>query len=78
MRVSVSEARKRLKELIASACRGEEVVIAADGPLLVRLEPVRCRPFRVGILKDRMSGPGPDFLAEMGEDEIRLWEGDDA
>ena len=44
MRISVSEARGRLAELVRRAEEGEEVVLIPHGKATVRLVPVRPKP----------------------------------
>ena len=73
--VTVHAAKTQLSRLIAAAIAGEEVVIAKGGKPIVRLVPIPQGRFRIGLLADRVPGPGPDFLAPMTEDELNQWEG---
>jgi prevent-host-death family protein len=74
MKVNMHQAKTRLSELVASAERGEEVVIARDGVPAVRLVPVVVEhpPVRLGILKgqievgERFDDPLPE-LSELPE-----------
>ena len=75
MQFTVHAAKTNLSKLIDAALSGEEVVIAKGSVPVVRLVPLEQRAFKVGILKDKLLGDGPDFLAPMGEDEVALWEG---
>lgn len=75
MQVNVHEAKTQLSKLIEAALRGEEVVIARDSVPAVRLEPIRPKPFKLGMLEGQL-GEIPDFLEPMSEEELALWEGD--
>lgn len=75
MQFTVHAAKTNLSKLIDAALSGEEVVIAKGSVPVVRLVPLEPRAFKIGILKDKLLGDGPDFLAPMGEDEVALWEG---
>jgi hypothetical protein len=33
------------------------------------------RKFRIGLLKDQLTGSGPDFFEPMAESELEAWEG---
>lgn len=73
--VTVHVAKTNLSKLIDAALAGEEVVIAKGNKPVVRLVAIPQGRFQIGILKDKLSGPGPDFLETMEEDELSLWEG---
>ena len=75
MQFTVHAAKTNLSKLIDAALSGEEVVIAKGSVPVVRLVPLEQRAFKIGILKDKLLGDGPDFLAPRGEDEAALWEG---
>ena len=77
MQMNIGEAMTQLSKLIEAARRGEDVVIARDNVPMVRLVPVVTGKFKFGILKDVLTGPIPDFLEPMSEDDLRLWEGGD-
>ncbi len=77
MQVNVHEAKTQLSRLIEAATRGEEVIIARDNVPMVRLVPVPKGKFRFGGLEHILTGPIPDFLEPMSEEELRLWEGGD-
>jgi prevent-host-death family protein len=47
MRISVSEAKGQLTELVRRAEAGDEVVLTRHGQAAVRLVPVRARPDRM-------------------------------
>ena len=53
----------------------EGKVIVKGGKPIVRLVAIPRGRFTIGLLAGRLTGPGPDFLAPMGEDELTLWEG---
>ncbi len=75
MRVNVAKAREDLEDLIAAEKAGEEVVIVQDGVPAVMLSPVQASRFEFGVLKDVLTGPGPDFFEPMIEEDLRAWEG---
>jgi len=75
MQFTVHAAKTNLSKLIDAALSGEEVVIAKGSVPVVKLVPLEQRTFKIGILKDKLLGDAPDFLAPMGEDEAALWEG---
>jgi hypothetical protein len=33
------------------------------------------RKFKIGLLKDELTGSGPDFFEPMAESELEAWEG---
>lgn len=74
MQVTVHAAKTNLSKLIEAALAGEEVVIAKGKHPVVKIVPVSRKTFTIGLLKDHVTGPGPDFLEPMSEDEIALWE----
>ena len=77
MQFNVHEAKTQLSKLIEAARLGEEVIIAKDNVPMVRLVPVvRCK-VKFGTLAHILTGPIPDFLEPMPEDQLRLWEGGD-
>jgi prevent-host-death family protein len=75
MQMNIAEAKARLSELVATAERGEEVILARGGQPVARIIPAAgVKPtFRVG-LADGTAGRVPDFLEPLSEDELRLWE----
>jgi prevent-host-death family protein len=73
--VTVHTAKTQLSRLIEAALSGEEVVIAKGDKPVVRLVPIRRGRFQLGVLPHDALGEVPDFLAPMGEDELRAWEG---
>ena len=75
MQFTVHAAKTNLSKLIDAALSGEEVVIAKGSVPVVKLVPLEQRTFKIGILKDKLLGDAPDFLAPMGENEAALWEG---
>lgn len=75
MQVTVHAAKTQLSRLIEAALAGEEVVIARGSKPVVRIVPVRQGPFRVGLLKEKLSPGGPDFFEPMDEEELAAWEG---
>ena len=72
--VSIREARTKLSHLIKEACLGEEIVIALDKDLAVRLVPIRGRKGRrkLGILKGKLV-VGPEFFEPLPPEELAFW-----
>jgi prevent-host-death family protein len=82
MKVSVSDAKAQLTELVRRAEAGEEVILTRHGQEIVRLTPVRAeanasdrrRAIATARAKARLAAPGPaavrsqDFL--YGEDGL--------
>jgi antitoxin (DNA-binding transcriptional repressor) of toxin-antitoxin stability system len=58
-----------------AALAGEEVVIAKGSKPIVKLVAIPQGKFKIGLLKGRLTGPGPDFMEPMEEDELKAWEG---
>lgn len=71
--ITIHHAKTQLSRLIEAAMAGEDIVIAKGDTPMVRLVPIVKGGFRIGLLGNAL-GPGPDFLAPAGEDEIGLWE----
>lgn len=72
--VSIREARTKLSHLIKETCLGEEIVIALDKDLAVRLVPIRGRKGRrkLGILKGKLV-VGPEFFEPLPPEELAFW-----
>jgi len=75
MQVTIHSAKANLSNLIRAALAGEEVVITKGKTPVVKLVPVSRVQFKIGILRGKVSGPGPDFFRPMDEDELAQWEG---
>lgn len=75
MQVTVHAAKTNLSKLIEAAIAGEEVIIAKGKLPMVKIVPVARNKFTIGLLKNELTGPGPDFFEPMSEDELALWEG---
>lgn len=75
MLVNVHTAKTQLSKLIEAALAGEDVVIARGEKPVVRLVAIEQGRFKIGLLRDKGLGQGPDFLEPMAEEEIALWEG---
>ncbi|MDR2195294.1 MAG: type II toxin-antitoxin system Phd/YefM family antitoxin [Gallionellaceae bacterium] len=73
MQHTVHAAKTNLSRLIEDALAGEEVIIAKGKKPMVKIVPITSRPFVVGLLKDKLAGEVPDFLAPMPEDEWAAW-----
>jgi len=75
--VTVHVAKTNLSRLIEAALAGEEVVIARGDKPAVRLVAIPQGRFQVGLLKEQLTDPGPDFFAPMAAKDLPLWEGGD-
>lgn len=75
MQVTIHAAKANLSKLIEAALAGEEVVIAKGDKPVAKLVPIPQGAFKIGILKESLTGPGPDFFVPLPEDEQKLWEG---
>ncbi len=73
--VNVHVAKTTLSKLIEAALAGEDVIIARGAKPAVRLVPIAQGKFRIGLLKDRLTGPVPDFLEPLDEAALAPWEG---
>lgn len=73
--VTVHVAKTNLSKLIDAALAGEDVVIAKGNKPAVRLVAIPQGKFTLGLLRDELSDPLPDFLQPMDEDDVALWEG---
>lgn len=78
MQVTIHAAKTNLSKLIEAVLAGEEVVIAKGKQPVVKIIPFPRSQFRIGMLKDQIAGPGPDFFEPMDDAELALWEGGDA
>lgn len=76
MQVTVHAAKTNLSKLIEAALAGEEVVIAKGKRPVVKIVPLDTSVFKIGLLKDKLTGDGPDFFEPMSDEELALWEGD--
>ena len=76
MQVTVHAAKTHLSRLIEAALSGEEVVIARGRKPVVRLVPIPQGKFKIGLLRRELTGPGPDFLEPLDENELTPWEGE--
>jgi antitoxin (DNA-binding transcriptional repressor) of toxin-antitoxin stability system len=75
MQFTVHAAKTNLSKLIEAALAGEEVVIAKGRKPVVKLVAIPQSKFQIGLLKDELVGPGPDFFEPLSEDELAAWEG---
>ncbi|WEJ08659.1 type II toxin-antitoxin system Phd/YefM family antitoxin [Sinorhizobium prairiense] len=76
MQVTFHSAKTNLSKLIEAAKVGEEVVIAKGKTPVAGIVAIPQNKFTIGLLKDKITGDGPDFFEPMGEDELALWEGE--
>lgn len=77
MQVTIHKAKTQLSKLIAAASAGEEVIIANGATPVAKLIALPKPSFKVGVLKGKLLGDGPDFFEPMSESELALWEGGD-
>ena len=78
MMVNISEAKRRLSELVDRVSQGEKVVIAKDNVPIADLVPHRSGGKRkLGILKDELDVPDEVFLEADEEVENMFYEDDD-
>jgi prevent-host-death family protein len=75
MQVTIHMAKTKLSQLIEAAQAGEDVVIAKGSKPVARIVPIPQTGFTIGLLKDQLTGHGPDFLEPMSESELADWEG---
>lgn len=75
MQVTVHAAKSGLSKLIEAVLLGEEVIIAKGKQPVVKIVPVARGGLKVGLLKGKLKGAGPDFFEPMPADELALWEG---
>ncbi|RFC62530.1 type II toxin-antitoxin system Phd/YefM family antitoxin [Fulvimarina endophytica] len=75
MQVTVHAAKTHLSKLIEAAHAGEEVVIAKGKLPVAKIVPIPQGRFAIGLLKGKLTGPGPDFFEPMDESDLALWEG---
>ena len=61
---TIHAAKTNLSKLIDAALSGEEVVVA-----------IPQGKFKIGILKGKGLGSGPNFLEPLEESELAQWEG---
>lgn len=77
MQFTIHAAKTNLSKLIEAALAGEEVIIAKGKKPAVKIVPLPQGGFKLGPLKGRLTGLGPDFLEPMRKDDLSLWEGDE-
>ena len=75
MQVTIHAAKTNLSKLIELVRNGEEVVIAKGKTPVARIVPIAHSRFKIGILKDKELGKGPDFFEPMSAEDLDLWEG---
>ena len=72
---TIHAAKTNLSKLIDAALSGEEVVIAKGSRPVVRLVAIPQGKFKIGILKGKGLGSGPNVLEPLEESELAQWEG---
>jgi prevent-host-death family protein len=73
MKVSITDAKKRLAQLIKAAERGETVTICRRGVPVVDLVRASSSPRRIpnlGTMRDRIKINDPDWWKPMTEEEL--------
>jgi prevent-host-death family protein len=75
MQVTVHAAKTNLSKLIEAVLAGEEVIIAKGKQPVVKIVPIPRSRFKIGVLKDQITGTGPDFFEPMADEDLALWEG---
>jgi prevent-host-death family protein len=73
--VTIHAAKTNLSRLIEAALAGEDVVIAKGNKPVARLVAIPQGKFKIGLLREQVTGPAPDFLEPMPDDELAAWEG---
>jgi prevent-host-death family protein len=66
MQVTVQAAKTNLPKLIDAVLAGEDVVITKSHRPVVRLVAIRQTKFRIGLLRNELKGPVPDFFEPRG------------
>ncbi len=72
---TIHAAKTNLSKLIEAALAGEDVVISRGSKPVVRLTPIPQGKFKIGLWQPELAGSTPDFLEQMSEDDLDLWEG---
>ena len=75
MQVTIHEAKTNLSKLIEAVLAGEEVIVAKGKRPMVKIVPFPQNRFKLGLLKDHVTGPAPDFFEPMNDEDLALWEG---
>ncbi|MFP5304197.1 MAG: type II toxin-antitoxin system Phd/YefM family antitoxin [Gammaproteobacteria bacterium] len=75
MQFTIHAAKTHLSKLIDAALAGEEVVIAKGKNPVAKIVPIPQGRFKIGVLKNKLTGAGPDFFEPMEEEEVERWEG---
>ncbi|MGG7578303.1 type II toxin-antitoxin system Phd/YefM family antitoxin [Rhizobium sp. Nf11,1] len=73
--VTIRAAQASLSKLIDAALSGEEVVITKGRKPVVKLVPVVRSSFKIGLLKGKVLGDGPDFFEPIDEGALAVWKG---
>lgn len=74
MQINIHHANSQLSKLVAAAEAGEDVIIARNGKLAVKLVPVQPGGFMLGMMSGLVENI-PDLLEPMSQDELAAWEG---
>lgn len=74
MQFTIHAAKTHLSKLIDAALSGEEVVIAKGKNPVAKIVPLPQGRFKIGLLKNKLTGAGPDFFEPMEDEELARWE----
>lgn len=75
--VNIHQAKTHFSQLVERAERGEEIVIARAGKPVARLMPLDKTPRVFGGMKGQPFWMADDFDANLPEDLLRLFEGEE-
>jgi antitoxin (DNA-binding transcriptional repressor) of toxin-antitoxin stability system len=75
MQVTIHAAETNLSKLVDVAVSGEEVVIVKGREPVVKIVAIRRPSFKIGLLKGKIDGKGPDFFEPIDENVFAHWEG---
>ncbi|MEW6166958.1 MAG: type II toxin-antitoxin system Phd/YefM family antitoxin [Pseudomonadota bacterium] len=74
MQFTIHAAKTHLSKLIDAALSGEEVIIAKGKNPVAKIVPLPQGRFKIGLLKNKLTGAGPDFFEPMEDEELARWE----
>ncbi|MDR9804856.1 type II toxin-antitoxin system Phd/YefM family antitoxin [Rhizobium hidalgonense] len=73
MQVTIRATKADLSKLIDAVLSGDEVIIAKGGKPVARVVPIERSSFKIGLLKGRITGDGPEFFELMDEGALAAW-----
>lgn len=71
--VNIHEAKTHFSKLVDAVIHGNEIIIAMAGKPVVKLEPIRKKPRRFGVMKGKIK-IAKDFDAPLPDDLITEFE----